>query len=192
MLERVEAGQFIQDLKMNVLQAIQYIIKSWNEVTTNTIKNCWNHVKILSNIISEDIYDDDLMFDDNSMLDDDSMLDYELNKAIKALHLPNMMQVKEFLTIPEENIVYEIPDTSAEFADIFKNGPNHPDEADDSSEMEIICINEALQSLKTLNLYLLQQENAGEQMKLVDKISKFIKKEQINSMQQATIDRYFG
>ena len=40
------------------------------------------------------------------MLDDDSMLDYELNKAIKALHLPNMMQVKEFLTIPEENIVY--------------------------------------------------------------------------------------
>ena len=71
MLERVEAGQFIQDLKMDVLQAIQYIIKSWNEVTTNTIKNCWNHVKILSNIISEDIYDDDLMFDDDSMLDDD-------------------------------------------------------------------------------------------------------------------------
>ena len=48
------------------------------------------------------------------------------------------MQVKEFLTIPEKNIVYEIPDTSAEFADIFKNGSNHPDEADDSSEMEII------------------------------------------------------
>jgi len=27
MLEQVEAGQFIQDLKMNVLQAIQYIIQ---------------------------------------------------------------------------------------------------------------------------------------------------------------------
>ena len=40
MLEQVEAGQFIQDLKMDVLQAIQYIIESWNEVTTNTIKNC--------------------------------------------------------------------------------------------------------------------------------------------------------
>jgi len=177
MLEQVEAGQFIQDLKMDVLQAIQYIIRSWNEVTADTIKNCWNHVKILSNII----------------YDDDSMLDYELNKAIKTLHLPNMMQVKEFLTIPEENIVYEIPNTSAEFADIFKNGPiNHLDEADDSFELEIIYINEALQSLKTLNLYLLQQENAGEQIKLVDKISKFIKREQINSMQQTTLDQYFG
>src|SRR2546421_12827340 len=155
MLEQVEAGQFIQDLKMNVLQAIQYIIQGWNEVTANTIKNCWNHVKILSDAIPRDIYDNDLMFDDDLMLDD------ELNEAIRALHLPNMMQVKEFLTIPEEDVVYEIPDTSAEFADIFKNGPNHPDEADDSSEMEIICINEALQSLKTLNLYLLQQEDAG-------------------------------
>ena len=40
MLEQVEAGQFIQDLKMNVLQAIQYIIQGWNEVTFDTIKNC--------------------------------------------------------------------------------------------------------------------------------------------------------
>ena len=181
MLEQVEDGQFIQDLKMNVLQAIQYITKSWNEVTVNTIKNCWNHVKILSNAISEDIYDDDLMLDD------------DLNKAIEALHLPNMMRIKEFLTIPEENIVYEIPNTSAEFADIFKNGPiNHPDEVDDSSEIEIICVKEALQNLKSLNLYLLQQENAGEHIKLVDKIEKFVKKEQINSMQQTTIDQYFG
>ena len=51
MLEQVEAGQFIQDLKMNVLQAIQYIIQGWNEVIANTIKNCWNYVKILSDAI---------------------------------------------------------------------------------------------------------------------------------------------
>jgi len=185
MLEQVEDGQFIQDLKMNVLQAIQYITKSWNEVTVNTIKNCWNHVKILSNAISEDIYDDDLILDDDLMLDDD------LNKAIEALHLPNMMRIKEFLTIPEEDIVYELPHVS-EFADMFKNGPiNHPDEVDDSAEIEIICVKEALQNLKSLNLYLLQQENAGEHIKLVDKIEKFVKKEQINSMQQTTIDQYF-
>ena len=183
MLEQVEAGQFIQDLKMNVLQAIQYIIQGWNGVTANAIKNCWDHVKILSDAIPRDIYDDDLMFDDDLMLDD------ELNEAIRALHLPNMMQVKEFLTIPEEDIIYEIPNIS-EFADMFKDG-HDPDEIDDSAEVEIICINEALQSLKTLNLYLLQQENANEQIKLVGKIEKFIKKEQINLMQQTTIDQYF-
>ncbi|CAG8782254.1 19892_t:CDS:2, partial [Rhizophagus irregularis] len=53
-LEQVEAGQLIQDLKTNVLQAIQYIIQGWNEVTADTIKNCWNHVKILSDAIPRD------------------------------------------------------------------------------------------------------------------------------------------
>lgn len=179
MLEQVEAGQFIQDLKMNVLQSIQFIIQSWNEVSTNTIKNCWNHVKILSNTILRDNDDDDLI------------LDFELNRALESLHLPNTMQVKEFLTIPDENIVYEIPDIS-ELAEMFKNRPtNNPDEMDDSIEVEKICINEALQSLKTVNLFLLQQENANEQIKFAGKIEKFIKKKQFNSTQQTSIDQYF-
>lgn len=180
---------------MNVLQAIQYIIQGWSEVMADTIRNCWNHVKILSNAISKDdeqMLDDELMPDDELMLDNELALDDELNKAIKALHLPNMMQMKEFLTIPEEDVVYEIPDDISEFANMFRNGAtDHPDEADDSTEIEIICINKALQSLKTVNLFLLQQEDANEQVKLVGKIEKFIKKEQINSLQQTTIDQYF-
>ncbi|CAG8738018.1 13150_t:CDS:2 [Rhizophagus irregularis] len=133
MLEKVEAGQHIQDLKMDVLQAIQYIIQ---------------------------------------------ILDVDLNKAIKALRLPNMMQLKEFLTIPEENIVYEISEDEiiSELANIFKKNTNHPDEIDDSTEAEIISINEALKCLKTLNLFLLQQENANEHIKLVDIIEKYIKR----------------
>ncbi|CAB5349997.1 unnamed protein product [Rhizophagus irregularis] len=155
-LEQVEAGQLIQDLKMNVLQAIQY------------------------NYYSRDN-------DEN----DDSNIDSELNRAIEALHLSDMMQVKEFLTIPEEDVIYEFLNIS-EFEDMFKSGTtDHPDEVDDSSEMEIIHINEALRSLKTVNLFLLQQENAGEQIKLADKIEKFIRKRKFNSMQQTTIDQYF-
>jgi hypothetical protein len=192
MLEQVEAGQSIQDLKMNVLQAIQYIIQGWSEVTADTIRNCWNHVKILSNADDEQISDDEQMLEDELMLNDELTLDDELNKAIKTLQLPNTMQVKEFLTIPNEDMIYEIPDDISEFADMFKNKPtDHPDEADDSAEVEIICINKALQSLKTVNLFLLQQENASEQIKLAGKIEKFIKKEQTNSMQQTTLDQYF-
>jgi hypothetical protein len=136
--------------------------------------------------------DDEPTLDDELMPDDELILDDELNKAIKTLRLPNMMEVKEFLTIPEENIVYEIPDDISEFADMFKNDlTNHPDEIDDSAEIEIICVNKALQGLKTVNSFLLQQENAGEQIKLAGKIKKFIKNKQINSMQQTTIDQYF-
>jgi hypothetical protein len=40
MLEQVEADERAQDLKMSVLQAIQYIIQGWNNVTAETISNC--------------------------------------------------------------------------------------------------------------------------------------------------------
>src|SRR3954454_14431072 len=46
-LNLVEDGKDIKDLKMDVLQAIQYIIKSWEETTPETIRNCWKHTKIL-------------------------------------------------------------------------------------------------------------------------------------------------
>ena len=40
-----------------------------------------------------------------------------------------------------------------------------------------------MQSLKTVHMFLFQQENAGKQIRLMDKI-----KEKINSMQQTTIN----
>ena len=133
----------------------------------------------------------DANFPDDIYEDDDSMLDDKLTKAIEALNLSNRMGVREFITIPEEE-VYEIPEI-LEIADLFKKRPNinHSDEIDDSIEVETICINEASQSLKNIRMFLLQQENASEQIKLVDKVEKFIKKEKFNSMQQTTIDQYF-
>src|SRR2546421_165099 len=113
------------------------------------------------------------------------------NFFLLILFLDILMQIKEFLTIPEEDIIYEIPNIS-EFADMFNNKhTDHPDEIDDSDEVKIICSNEALRSLRIVNLFLLQQENASKQIKLVGKIEKFIKKEKFNSMQQTTIDQYF-
>ncbi|CAB4390563.1 unnamed protein product [Rhizophagus irregularis] len=136
---------------MDVLQAIQYIIQSWDEVSVNTIRNCWNHTKILGgngddNGNDDDRDDNDRDDDDNDNEDDDdnggddddddnSVLDDDLNKTIKALRLPNIMQLKEFLTIPKENIVYEISEDEiiSELANIFKKNTNYPDEINDST-----------------------------------------------------------
>ena len=156
LLEQVEAGQNIQDLRMNVLQAIRYIIKSWNEVTAKTIYNCWNHVGILS---------DNNETDDESDDESDDQLLNELSKTIKALNLPNAMQIKEFLNIPEEDITYEILDDDQiieELVDIFKKSDENTDdldERDDGIEIANISINVALKSIETVNMFLLQQND---------------------------------
>ncbi|CAB5366685.1 unnamed protein product [Rhizophagus irregularis] len=182
-LEQIEAGEFIQDLKMDVLQAIQYIIKSWNEVTAETIYNCWNHTGILP----------DTEFLDN--IEDDDSIFNEISEILETLNLPNSMDAEEFLNIPEENIVYEIPEDNqiiTELVEMFKKKSDENtddlDEMDDSTEVVPVSIKVALKSLKKLHTFLLQQEDTNEYIKLINTIEKFIKRKQT----QTTIYQYFN
>lgn len=193
MLEQVEAGERAQDLKMDVLQAIRYVIQGWNNVTAETIYNCWRHTGILP--INTDI-DLDFSLDDDYEISDD-----ELTDALKALNFSNMMELEEFLTIPEEKIVCEILDDDEIITDLVNNfkkkksneeETNNLDEMDDSIEEEVISFNVALKSLKKVHTFLLQQEYASEHLKLANTIEKFIKMKKINSMQQTTINQYFS
>ena len=192
MLEQVEAGERAQDLKMDVLQAIRYVIQGWNNVTAETIYNCWRHTGILP--INTDV---ELDFP----LDDDyEIFDNKLTDALKALNFSNMMELEEFLTIPEEKIVCEILDDDEIITDLVNNfkkksneeETNNLDEMDDSIEEEVISFNVALKSLKKVHTFLLQQEYASEHLKLANTIEKFIKMKKVNSMQQTTINQYFS
>ena len=192
MLEQVEAGERAQDLKMDVLQAIRYVIQGWNNVTAETIYNCWRHTGILP--INTDVELDFPLDDDYEIFDD------ELTDALKALNFSNMMELEEFLTIPEEKIVCEIFDDDEIITDLVNNfkkksneeETNNLDEMDDSIEEEVISFNVALKSLKKVHTFLLQQEYASEHLKLANTIEKFIKMKKVNSMQQTTINQYFS
>ena len=212
MLEQIEGGEFIQDLRMNVLQAIQYIIQSWKEVTTETIRNCWHHTKILPDDVEANVDEDADNIDDNIADDvngdepeaDDIELDdvdpvlNEISKMLETLNLPNSMEAREFLNIPEEDIIYEIPKDDriiTELIEIFKKKSNDntdaldEDEMDDSVEVATISTNVALNGLKTVHTFLLQQqENVDECIKLVNTIEKFIRRKQT----QTTINKYFN
>ena len=86
----------------------------------------------------------------------------ELRDILKVLHFSNAMKVEEFLTIPEEDIVFEILEDEQVIADLVntfkrsnKENTNDLDEMDDSSEVPIININVALKSLKNIYTFLL-------------------------------------
>ncbi|POG75792.1 hypothetical protein GLOIN_2v1769820 [Rhizophagus irregularis DAOM 181602=DAOM 197198] len=105
MLKQVEAGERTQDLKMSILQAIQYIIQ-------------------------------DFPLDDHEVSD-------ELANALKTLNFSDMMELKEFFNIPEENM---------------KNINDDLDEINNNIKEEVINFSVALKNLKKVNIFLLQQE----------------------------------
>ncbi|CAB5386061.1 unnamed protein product [Rhizophagus irregularis] len=111
MLQYVEAGNRAEELRIDVLQAIRFIIQAWDEA-------------------------------------------------------------EEFLNIPEENVVYEVPKDNQvieELVYLFKNTDKKNmdlDEMDDSDEIPIISPSAAISSLEIVRTFLLQQDNAEEYVKL--------------------------
>ncbi|CAG8693619.1 17712_t:CDS:2 [Dentiscutata erythropus] len=126
----------------------------------------------------------------------DSEID-ELAVLIENLYFSDPMQVEEFLSIPEENFVYEVPDDDyiiSEIVKIFlknKEDLDETEEMDNSSEIPIVSADLALESLETVYMYLLQQDNTSEQLKLVDKVKKVIKEKKVGAIKQSQIDQYF-
>src|SRR6266487_5196950 len=92
------------------------------------------------------------------------------------------MEVEEFLTFPNENIVYEIPKDNRELANLFATDnltgedvfrTENLDE-DDSIEVSVITASTALRSLENVKMFLLQQADTSEQIRLVGILEKFI------------------
>jgi hypothetical protein len=159
MLQHVEAGERVENLRMNILQAIQFIVQAWSEISAETIRNCWGHTKILPDLgnLSEN---EDLLLDD-------------LTNTLQALKLSNAMQVEEFLNIPEENIIYEVPDSDHELVYLFKNTNQETadsEEIDDSQESPVISASTAITCLQTVRAFLLQQDNAEKYISLLQNI----------------------
>lgn len=171
---------------MDVLQAIEYIIQAWEEITPATIRNCWHHTKILSTNAS---FFDDVQETDNSVFE-------ELAETLDALRLPNQMGVNEFLTVPDENVVYEVPEEDrliAELADAFrKEETNNSDDEDDGIEPMIISASMALRNLENIKMFLFQQENTAKHIKSVSILERFIREKKISHLQQSYIEDYFN
>ncbi|CAG8508774.1 9583_t:CDS:2 [Dentiscutata erythropus] len=192
MLKQVKDGKHAQDLKMDILQGIRYVIQ--DEVMPQTIQNCWHHTRILP-IDELDELDEPLL---DELLTETPLLE-ELSRNLRDLNFSDAMHIEEYLAIPDENIVYEVPNKDQiiiNLVEIFKRTDDENNEnqeaADSSIEKEIISPNAALKSLENIHTYLLQQEGASEHIKLVGTIEKFIKIKKKDLMKQSTIDQYFN
>ena len=100
MLERIEDGEAAEDLKMDVLQAIRFITSAWDEITKDTICNCWRHTGILA----------DSSANQTNLVDNRPTSDpvwVELTNTLMALQFVDPMPLEEFLSNPEESIVSE-------------------------------------------------------------------------------------
>ncbi|CAG8831376.1 9638_t:CDS:2, partial [Cetraspora pellucida] len=137
----VKKGEHANGLKIDILQAICFIIQGWDEVAAKTIHNVYQTM--------------DLALDDlTNTLED------------LCIHFDNPMPVEEFLSISAEDVVYEIPmndQVIEELIKTFKPVDLACDDSgdDDSIEIPLISIDTVITSLETVSMFLLQQDEAN-------------------------------
>ncbi|CAG8499945.1 24239_t:CDS:2 [Cetraspora pellucida] len=168
MLEQVEADNLVQDLKIDVLQAI------------------------FANL-SDDLHEAG-----------DSRLEGFI-RSLDTLCFPNAIEIDEFLNFNGKEIVYEVPledQIIKELAYVFRNNESVEvmdeentevidEEEDDSVEPTIVSGSSALNSLENVRMFLLQQEDSGDQLKSINFLEKFIRRMMSSSAQQTRINEYF-
>ena len=118
--------------------------------------------------------------------------------ALQALKLLNTMPLEEFLNIPEENIIYEVPDNNHELVYLFTDTNQADtdiddiDDIDDSEESPVINASTAIASLEIVRAFLLQQDNAEKYITSLQNIEKFVEARKANLMRQTNIGTYFS
>ncbi|CAG8782224.1 12389_t:CDS:2, partial [Dentiscutata erythropus] len=152
----------------------------WNEVIAQMIQNCWHYTRILP--VDKLLFEVPLF---NEPLIEIPLLE-ELFQNLNDFNFSDAMHIEEYLAIPEEDIVYEVPNEDKiiiNLIETFRRTDSEYNEnqemADDSIEKEIISPNVALKSLENIHIYLLQQEDANEYIKLVNQYFNQVESERL-------------
>ncbi|CAG8758931.1 17290_t:CDS:2 [Cetraspora pellucida] len=170
LLDQVEAGHLIQDLKINILQAIQFQLEGEKKSLLKlfTIAELDKLINVLSS-----------HYLSNAMKTDEFLI---LNNKNIIYKVP-----------PDDQIIKELAYTVKKDDSVKSANKNitEIDNKDDSIETITVSGSLVLNNLKNIHMFLLQQEGSGKQFKLVNSLEKFVKSKIISSAQQTHINKYF-
>ncbi|CAG8772996.1 1148_t:CDS:1, partial [Gigaspora rosea] len=100
----------------------------------------------------------------------------ELSESIVRLDFPEAMTTNEYLSFPEEDVVFELFE-SDDIISLF-SGEHDEETDDDSNETLIVSANEVLKSLENIKTFLIQQEGTSSYLKAINSLEKFIREKQ--------------
>ncbi|CAG8489193.1 2143_t:CDS:2 [Dentiscutata erythropus] len=148
----------VKDDKLNVLNAIKFVIQAWKEVSSETVRNCFQHTEILP--VQNNEYEEPINDDDDYELMEEMKIDIEL------LNFRNAMDLEVYINYPEEKDTSEVLNdqeivtlvTNVEATEDLGEGDNSEEDEDDSKEISMITHHEALNAIEVLEQYLMQQD----------------------------------
>lgn len=176
-----------EKLYITVKDAITYTYEAWRTMAPQTIKNCWNHTRILP---STDAVDEA-----------ERLVSAEINKVItdidadtEKLGIPDPMSARDLLTMDETQPTEELM-TDQEIVNFV--APTQSDACSDDEEEEAAppptSTRECQQALETLVKYCGENSNYGEKhIASALAMLKDIRENRMHNKKQTSLSSYFA
>ena len=180
----INISNFFFRNKLNVKEAINYIAEAWDNVTQETIQNCWKKTGILPS------YDDDDIDETNEQdLELDELDDLDID------YLPEADSLQEYFQILDQEIPAEEHLTEDQIINLVQDEEDE-NESDTDTDEEIppVSTKNSLDALKTFINYLEQQDDAEfsfDDLPIFRKYLRIVKTKEFNTKTQRTLDMYF-
>ncbi|GET62198.1 tigger transposable element-derived protein 6-like [Rhizophagus irregularis DAOM 181602=DAOM 197198] len=180
-------------LKLNLLEAINYLSDAWLDVSQNTISNCWAKAGILPSVnhVQREVASDQIDME----LDVEFEEIEELFEILPDIGTPFLDDIDHYIKELEELPVEEFLDDKQIIEYVTKDSSEEVI-SDSEPELEIISIKEAAQGLKTFITFFTQQSDhsgfCSEDLKIFNKYSKLMNVKLFESKKQTSIDSFFN
>jgi hypothetical protein len=144
---------------ITIKHAIKYTTKAWENVTSQTIINCWKKTAILPLDVDENSIEiqSATSFLDSSKNNDEN----DLQSLINELDFANPLSGTEYLSIDEveknDNDNYEDLSNEEEIISMLKLNEEEEDDDDNIKEIPLVSSQDALLAIENVNLFVEQQ-----------------------------------
>ncbi|RHZ87116.1 hypothetical protein Glove_40g7 [Diversispora epigaea] len=142
--------------KINVKEAIEYVARSWDDITTTTIQNCWKKTGILPDLINNSDSTEELSEENIELTN----LLYEKSSEENTAHQKLINEIETYINAIDEpllteDILFESEIITMVVADNEIENNLSPDSEEETEESPLppVTSKEALNALKVLIRY---------------------------------------
>jgi hypothetical protein len=182
MLEQYENGAD-PTATMNVLKAIQYSIRAWDEVAATTIANCWSHSKI--NLSPQ-----------QALIEADKVVDEVRMQLLQLQHqqrVREIMDVNALLNLPEEEVVDDSNSLDEHLIAMFSTVEEQESDSEEIvTDLPVVKPQEVINLLQSIKLGEMQADDCNaDYIRWIERYEKVVKRRHIASLKQGGIRAFF-
>ena len=198
-LKLFEEGKDINKEKVNIKEAVDYLADAWENVSSDTIFNCWVKTGILPSTNDNDIANtmqiqQDIL--DNEVADTNQFIEDLGAASDKPLAASLADALNDFCDLKEEILTEDVLNENDIIKLIQEEMNEEKDNSDDSEDdLVLVSLDDAIKSLQTWVTFFEQQEMdefKNEDVRVFKKYLKTVHELKIQAKKQVQITNFFS